>query len=155
MPFNYSQNAVRANRIRWGATTYWNEATLDVLASLWKEGHTASRIAELLGNGLTKNAICGAVYRNGFKREPKRQAIIDERNARRKPRVRKNPDRKVRVRRPSIHIRQVDRTYGVIDFLSLKSCHCRWIYDDGKYCGSRKSRGSYCDYHGNKVYVPV
>ena len=40
----------------------WNQEREEKLKELWKKGHTASQIAEMLG-GTTRNAVIGKVHR--------------------------------------------------------------------------------------------
>jgi GcrA cell cycle regulator len=44
----------------------WTEERIDLLQKLWLQGMSASRIAEELAHGLTRNAVIGKVYRLGL-----------------------------------------------------------------------------------------
>lgn len=46
----------------------WTEERIDRLRSLFAENHTASEIAATLGQGLTRNAVCGKLARLGLNR---------------------------------------------------------------------------------------
>lgn len=41
----------------------WTDERVELLRKYWAEGHTASQIAELLGDGLTRNAVIGKAHR--------------------------------------------------------------------------------------------
>ncbi|MGA7196563.1 GcrA family cell cycle regulator, partial [Roseiarcus sp.] len=44
----------------------WTDERVEQLKQHWLEGKSASQIANLLGNGLTRNAIIGKVHRLGL-----------------------------------------------------------------------------------------
>jgi GcrA cell cycle regulator len=44
----------------------WTDERIDLLQKLWLQGMSASRIANELANGLTRNAVIGKVYRLGL-----------------------------------------------------------------------------------------
>jgi GcrA cell cycle regulator len=44
----------------------WTDDRIDLLQKLWLQGMSASRIANELANGLTRNAVIGKVYRLGL-----------------------------------------------------------------------------------------
>ncbi|MCS6986866.1 MAG: GcrA cell cycle regulator [Sphingomonadaceae bacterium] len=48
----------------------WTEERIALLKKLWQEGHTASQIAEALGEGLTRNAVIGKAHRLGLSQRP-------------------------------------------------------------------------------------
>ena len=51
----------------------WNDEKIEKLKSLWSEGHTASQIAEMLGD-TTRNAVIGKAHRLKLEaRAPSRQ----------------------------------------------------------------------------------
>ena len=54
-------------------TTGWSEARIETLKTLWGTGLTASRIAEEIGGGLTRNAVIGKIHRLGLS-EPRTAA---------------------------------------------------------------------------------
>ena len=41
----------------------WTEEKTEQLKKLWAEGHTASQISKLLGNGISRNAVIGKSHR--------------------------------------------------------------------------------------------
>ena len=44
----------------------WTDEIIEQLKQHWSEGKSASQIASLLGNGLTRNAVIGKVHRLGL-----------------------------------------------------------------------------------------
>ena len=44
----------------------WTDEIVEQLKQHWTDGKSASQIASLLGNGLTRNAIIGKVHRLGL-----------------------------------------------------------------------------------------
>ncbi len=48
------------------ATMAWTDERVEQLRQAWLEGRTASQIASLLGEGLTRNAVIGKVHRLGL-----------------------------------------------------------------------------------------
>jgi len=45
----------------------WTDERVKTLKKLWEEGKSARQIAEVLGNGLTRNAIIGKANRMGLR----------------------------------------------------------------------------------------
>ncbi len=48
----------------------WTEERIALLTKYWQEGHSASQIAEALGEGLTRNAVIGKAHRLGLASRP-------------------------------------------------------------------------------------
>ncbi|QXQ06023.1 GcrA cell cycle regulator [Sphingosinicellaceae bacterium] len=48
----------------------WTDARIDLLRNSWEQGMTASQIAELLGEGVTRNAVIGKAHRLGLQSRP-------------------------------------------------------------------------------------
>lgn len=44
----------------------WTEDTMRVLRALWNEGKSAAEIATILGDGATRSAVMGKLYRLGL-----------------------------------------------------------------------------------------
>ncbi len=40
-----------------------------------------------------------------------------------------------------------------VPLMDLEHHHCRWLQDDGLFCGNQKERGSYCSGHAAITYV--
>ncbi len=48
----------------------WTDERIALLKQYWAEGHSASQIAELLGDGLSRNAVIGKAHRMGLASRP-------------------------------------------------------------------------------------
>ena len=48
----------------------WTEEKMDLLKSLWKQGKSASEIATILGEEVSRNAIIGKAHRLGLAGRP-------------------------------------------------------------------------------------
>lgn len=48
----------------------WTDDRIQLLKQYWEEGRSASQIAELLGEGLTRNAVIGKAHRLGLSSRP-------------------------------------------------------------------------------------
>ena len=48
----------------------WTEEKVDLLTSLWTQGKSASEIAEILGEEVSRNAIIGKAHRLGLAGRP-------------------------------------------------------------------------------------
>ena len=51
----------------------WPDDKVEQLKALWVEGLTASQIARVMGDGLTRSAVIGKVHRLGLPGKPKNQ----------------------------------------------------------------------------------
>ena len=78
------------------ATMSWTDERVEQLRQHWMEGKSASQIANLLGHGLTRNAVIGKVHRLGLAGRAKSPS-----SAARIPAVRAS----ARARRPAIAAR--------------------------------------------------
>lgn len=48
----------------------WTDERIQLLKQYWEEGRSASQIAEVLGEGLTRNAVIGKAHRLGLSSRP-------------------------------------------------------------------------------------
>ncbi|WP_419814138.1 GcrA family cell cycle regulator [Glacieibacterium sp.] len=48
----------------------WTDARIELLRTSWESGLTASQIAEVLGEGVSRNAVIGKAHRLGLKSRP-------------------------------------------------------------------------------------
>lgn len=141
--------------------TPWTDARVEALTSLWREGLSASQVAERLG-GVTRNAVIGKIHRLGlsgrpsggtFQRSPRParmaravsapRAVAFGSAARRRPAVVVNP------------VEVVPEGPGLIgDLVALNAHVCRWPIGDPtapdfSFCGrATAGEGPYCaDHH--------
>lgn len=128
--------------MRSAAAYDWSPAAIDRLKDLWREGHSGSHVATLMGGGLTRCAVLGKVHRLGMSGE-------------RRPRV--APVRRYKLvrapkrayTRPTPKPAVAPRVFG-LTLLDLQPWNCRWPQGDGPYrfCGEpRVEDSSYCKPH--------
>ena len=107
----------------------WTRERDEELRRLWDQGLSTSRIGDRLG--VTKNAVVGRAHRLNL---PSRERVVTTRGVRPVPR------------------KQIRQIRG-ISLANLSDDGCRWIGDDGLYCGQKITRGRYCDEHAAASYV--
>src|SRR5271165_1980053 len=61
------------------ATMSWTDERVEQLKQAWTEGKSASQIANLLGHGLTRNAVIGKVHRLGLASRAKSPSAVGSR----------------------------------------------------------------------------
>src|SRR5271169_3590172 len=61
------------------ATMSWTDDRIEALKHHWMEGKSASQIASLLGNGLSRNAVIGKVHRLGLAGRAKSPGLASSR----------------------------------------------------------------------------
>ena len=105
----------------------WTRERDEELKRLWAQGLSTSRIGDQLG--VTKNAVVGRSHRL---RLPSRTKVITTRG------IRPVPKKQIRQ--------------GV-SLANLNDDGCRWVLDDGLYCGRKIAKGRYCDDHAAASYV--
>jgi len=157
----------------------WPEGRVGLLRQLWGEGYSASRIAAMIGEGITRSAVLGKVHRlhlNG--RTPSH--LTPEEKARRRVEY-------VAGHREQINLRARQRSWarGVVPvamkqqppklsetlpdapepdracsctLLELTHQRCRYVLGEPNgantlYCGQRTVEGqSYCPFHYRKTH---
>ena len=68
----------------------WTDEIVEQLKQHWMDGKSASQIASLLGNGVTRNAVIGKVHRLGLAgraKSPSANVPRPRRLRRRRPRI--------------------------------------------------------------------
>ncbi len=161
----------------------WTDERVEQLRQLWTEGKSASHIANLLGHGLTRNAVIGKVHRLGLAGRAKAPVSAPARprassphsGAHRSatPRAASAPPRVVRgatalaiaplaetEAEPEIHESVVLPMSLRVTIVELKEAMCRWPLGDPtspdfRYCGSPAVNGPYCAHHSRLAYQPV
>lgn len=145
----------------------WNKAEDDQLIDYWKQGLSASIIAERLG-GRTRNAIIGRVHRLGMSQQ--RTAETHRRISRTMTRLRKIERQEREARqpkpRPTFKIEPLPpvpaNDIPTVSFENLDDHHCKWpcgesrnIFDP-QFCGDRRVTGlPYCAGHAARAYKPA
>ena len=139
--------------------TGWTEARLARLVELWTARLSATQIALQLGDGLTRSAVVGKLFRMGLTRDSaERTAARAEgaRQSRRKQRAAKARP----FRPPPVPLPTQTSPCRVMplmtDILDLRPSSCRWPYavEGGtKFCGhaKRPAGGPYCPDHHRRA----
>jgi GcrA cell cycle regulator len=144
----------------------WSEERIAfIMARFLAHGQSASQIAKELGDGTTREAVSGKLYRLGVKR-PEAQRV-------RALPGRRSPPAPARLTRPQppappepktapsqlLTVPELTDTSTLVPFLAADDWHCRWI--DGRkdgvayVCGKRKARtGAFCAGHAALAYIP-
>ncbi len=160
----------------------WTDEIVEQLKQHWIDGKSASQIAGLLGNGVTRNAVIGKVHRLGLAGRAKTPSS----SASRPRRVAPQPAHRVaphlgasapRMVRGATALAIAPEALAEIEsqeefesvvvpmslkvtIIELKESMCRWPLGDPassefRYCGSPSTSGPYCAYHARLAYQPV
>ena len=161
----------------------WTDEIVEQLKQHWIDGKSASQIASLLGNGVTRNAVIGKVHRLGLAGRAKTPSSGASRPPRRMapppahrvagPRLNSPANRMMRgatalafapqalseLEQPEFESVVVPMSLRVT-IIELKEAMCRWPLGDPassefRYCGSPTACGPYCAYHGGLAYQPA
>lgn len=160
----------------------WTDERVEQLRQAWMEGKSASQIANLLGNGLTRNAVIGKVHRLGLagrakaagatgtpaRSSPSQQSVRQVVSPRSAPAARIVRGATALATQPQTvidaepqEIESVVLPMSVrVTIVELKEAMCRWPLGDPtspefRYCGSPSHAGPYCIYHGGLAYQPT
>jgi len=158
----------------------WTEERVELLRRHWIEGKSASQIASLLGNGLTRNAVIGKVHRLGLGGRAKSPASSGVHAAPQAPkaahRAQPRPAAAHRIVRGATALAvaaealveaEPDAFESVVvpmslkvTIVELKEAMCRWPLGDPaspdfRYCGSPAASGPYCLHHARLAYQPA
>jgi GcrA cell cycle regulator len=163
------------------ATMSWTDEKVEQLKQHWMEGKSASQIATLLGQGLTRNAVIGKVHRLGLAaraKTPSTAGSHPRQPASHAPRRHAAPRAAVahRAVRGATALAIAPQTLAEPDpeafesvvlpmslrvtIVELKEAMCRWPLGDPaspefRYCGSHVSERPYCAYHCGLAYQPA
>lgn len=161
----------------------WTDEIVEQLKQHWIDGKSASQIAGLLGNGVTRNAVIGKVHRLGLAGRAKTPSTSVPRPRRLAP----PPVHRVagpRLSSPAPRIMRGATAFALapealselerqeefesvvlpmslrVTIVELKESMCRWPLGDPatsefRYCGSPAASGPYCTYHGGLAYQPA
>jgi GcrA cell cycle regulator len=160
----------------------WTDEIVEQLKQHWIDGKSASQIASLLGDGLTRNAVIGKVHRLGLAGRAKTPSA----NAQRPRRATAQPAHRVAGPRIAVPVARMVRGATAlaiapetlaeleppefesvvvpmslrVTIVELKESMCRWPLGDPatsefRYCGSPTGSGPYCTHHSVMAYQPV
>ena len=159
----------------------WTDERVELLRLHWLEGKSASQIANLLGHGLTRNAVIGKVHRLGLAGRAKSPGSGGAHPRQSAPR---HAERRVSAPRAAAP-RMVQGATALaiapqslteaepeayesvvlpmslrVTIVELREAMCRWPLGDPastefRYCGSPSSSGPYCAHHAGLAYQPA
>ena len=141
----------------------WTEEKTEELKKLWAEGHTASQISKMLGEGISRNAVIGKSHRLGLQGRAQSRMIsapkINNRSFNENA-----PSSERRQRRPrglkAIVIEKDFEPENPIPLEKLTDKTCRWPigHPDEKdfyFCGRNPMESRvYCKLHVLHAYQP-
>ncbi len=158
----------------------WTDERISLLTKMWTDGHTASQIAQALGEATTRNAVIGKAHRLGLSGRPVQPRAA--RPATRRPSTPK-PLRQHGVKPTRAHAphmasshhalgrnieppRQVIRVIDVpvgpgVSLLKITDKMCKWPIghpgdENFRFCGNGSIDGSpYCEGHAQVAYQPM
>jgi len=154
----------------------WTDERVELLRQHWIEGKSASQIANLLGHGLTRNAIIGKVHRLGLAGRAKAPGTAAPRPraapAPRPPAARPAPQTRIHgatalAMAPLQAEEEAEALESVVlpmslrvTIVELREAMCKWPLGDPttpdfRYCGSPSADGPYCTHHSRLAYQPA
>ncbi len=144
----------------------WTDERVTLLRKLWVEGKTAKEIAQILGGGVTRNAVIGKAHR--LKLSNRISPIQQNEKVKIRPKSDKAilKSRKVipleaQPIRPSTILAATPSPCapkGGIKMTDLRERHCRWPHGDPRdadfhFCGATAVSGlPYCEHHCRAAY---
>jgi len=151
----------------------WTNERIEVVLRLWREGQSASLIAQQVG-GTTRNAVLGKLHRmkiDTHRDVPTRRKKGGFRRSRKRARPSKPPvPAAVSALAAALADAPIEPLPVMTDkpapagqrrtLLDLEAHHCRWpigdVHDaDFHFCGATKVAGlSYCLAHARRAYQP-
>ena len=159
----------------------WTDERIEQLKHHWIEGKSASQIAGLLGNGVSRNAVIGKVHRLGLAGRAKSPGLASSRPRTSTPAAHRAAAPRMATVQPritrgatalaiapeSLTDAEPEAFESVVvpmslrvTIVELKEAMCRWPLGDPatsefRYCGSPAASGPYCGYHGSLAYQPL
>jgi GcrA cell cycle regulator len=138
----------------------WTDENTETLKRLWADGMSASKIAEALGNVVTRNAVIGKADRLGLARRD--GANCSRASRKPKSKLKSVDPSRSESRREDAPVPPTDLPAHPFQHLTIEELdrhHCRWPEDNGAaitFCGAptcERGHGVYCDHHAARAYV--
>ena len=160
MTHNYPHS--RSSR-KWQPSFDWNAEAVEMLTRLWADGLSSAKIAEEMGNGLSRMAIIGKVHRLKLPPRVTRVAVARIPPKRKKPRAQFS---RREIGPPVIAVEPVREPpplppdYAPVTLADIRPNQCRYIHGDPDgpqtlMCGAKTPLGKdWCRYHHRLVYHP-
>jgi GcrA cell cycle regulator len=156
----------------------WTDERVEQLSKLWMDGLSASQIANILGSGITRNAVIGKVHRLGLSGRAKAPSTAKPRVRDAQPRQPRTPRRSggggvhrnaalAYSPRPNVQpaVRSMEEVVvpmsNPITIMELKENTCRFPLGDPstpefRYCGGKsQATVPYCPFHERIAYQPA
>jgi GcrA cell cycle regulator len=161
----------------------WTDERVEQLKLHWTEGKTASQIASLLGQGVSRNAVIGKVHRLGLAGRAKTPNTGGARPRRPAPSPTAHRAAALRLTQAAPRITRGATALAIapaaiseadphifesvvvpmslrVTIVELNESMCRWPLGDPatsefRYCGSPAASGPYCAYHGGLAHQPA
>jgi len=143
--------------------THWDSARTLLLKELWEKGYSASKCG--LEFGVSRNAICGKIFRMGLSVERAKAPPRVPKVAKARTASMTLNQRLWAVREPTKTGEQIvdlppDQSSFAVPFIKAESWHqCQWPLGEPTHdmmvCGAEQGRNSsYCDRHHVIAYQP-
>ncbi|MFM7673434.1 MAG: GcrA family cell cycle regulator [Candidatus Fonsibacter sp.] len=140
----------------------WTPEKTEQLKKLWNEGHTASQIAGMLGDGITRNAVIGKSHRLGLASRANSRNICIQRNEPKFHHRNSIPLKKLRKPRGlrAIVIEKDFEPENPTSLENLSDKTCRWPINHPNeenfyFCGRTPMQERvYCKLHVLHAYQP-
>ncbi len=137
----------------------WNNEKTEQLKKLWAEGHTASQISKILGDGISRNAVIGKAHRLNLAGRTQTRTISSSRIQRTFATPRQKITRRPRGLR-AIVIEKDFEPENPKQLEQLTDQTCRWPIGHPNesnfyFCGRNPMEGRvYCKLHVLHAYQP-
>lgn len=140
-------------------TSIWTKHRVERLTTLWKEGQTADQVARALGDGVSRSAVLGKVFRMGLSAGRASTSSKVSVPTRAKTELKPAAVRLVRSKSAG-QARDGLTELGRATVLTVGRNQCRWPIGDPRWpafslCGRSSVRGAYCACHAQLAYRPT
>ena len=160
----------------------WTDERVETLKTLWREGLSASQIANKLG-GVSRNAVIGKVHRLGLegRAKPNSPKKVEEPAAQAAPEPASAPAEEPSAPEPKPTVVEAANDAGTpadaanaegdddvvvpiprrLKLTELTERTCKWpigdpMHDDFHFCGNEADEGRpYCEYHSGLAFQPA
>jgi GcrA cell cycle regulator len=135
----------------------WTDPQVEMLSRLWTEGMTAHEIADLLGDGVTRNAVIGKIHRLGLvgiDKDGTHAATVAAPESSTPGDDAATPVAVATVKTPPL-------VKTAVTIADLSEGMCRWPADESpagefRYCGQPTvGTAPYCAGHSKLAYQPT
>ena len=147
----------------------WTNERVETVRALWADGKSFRQIAMALGDGVTRNAVCGKIHRLGLMGRPKREGLVAPAHpmprapkhrrwlVMRAQRVAPAPEIEIDTR-PLVEDDAILLPMSLrVSFADLHPGMCKFPLGDPqtkefRFCGAPAASGPYCGFHHRLAY---